>query len=209
MELTIRLIQKKHLPSLSVEDIKGFGSALTEIDKKTGMYFEKAQGGMYRDKMAPELFECMLQSGVYGAGQSLWGPALYGLVKEKEAMIVADQMRSFLTENAISGKVAALFRLNPNVAMQCIRDGKLEPACDFVAWLLARPKFVIKDGVVVTRDGRIVCERPGRTLCVAPPYDPKIEKKIRAHFQESYTVSFDNYAISPEHLAFGEMVPCE
>ena len=75
--------------------------------------------------------------------------------------------------------------------------------------MFARPKFVIKDGVVVACDGRIVCERLGRTLYVAPPYDPEIEKEIRSHFQESYTVSFDNYAISPEHLAFGEMVPCE
>ena len=75
--------------------------------------------------------------------------------------------------------------------------------------MFARPKFVIKDGVVVARDGRIVCERPGRTLYVAPPYDPKIEEEIRAHFQASYTVSFDNYAISPDHLAFGEKVPCE
>jgi formylmethanofuran dehydrogenase subunit A len=75
--------------------------------------------------------------------------------------------------------------------------------------MFARPRYVIKDGVVVARDGRIVCERPGRTLYVAPPYDPKIEEEIRKHFQESYTVSFDNYAISPDHLPLGEMVPCE
>ena len=75
--------------------------------------------------------------------------------------------------------------------------------------MFAHPKFVIKDGVVVARDGRIVCERPGRTLYVSPPYDPKIEKEIRTHFQESYTVSFDNYAISPDHIASGKMIPCE
>ena len=100
-----RLIQTKLLPSLNIEDIEGFGSALTEIDKKTGMYFEKAQGGMYRDKMAPEIIECMLRSGAYGSGQSSWGPALYGLVKENEAMAVADHMRSFLVENEIEGVV--------------------------------------------------------------------------------------------------------
>ena len=100
-----RLIQIKLLPSLSAEDIAGFGSALTEIDKKTGMYFEKAQGGVYRDKVAPEIIEYMLQSGAYGSGQSSWGPALYGLVKENEAMTVADHMRSFLTENEIEGVV--------------------------------------------------------------------------------------------------------
>jgi beta-ribofuranosylaminobenzene 5'-phosphate synthase len=100
-----RLIQIKLLPSLSAEDIEGFGSALTEIDKKTGMYFAKAQGGVYRDKMAPEIIDCMLQSGAYGSGQSSWGPALYGLVIENEAMIVADYMRSFLAEKEIEGVV--------------------------------------------------------------------------------------------------------
>ena len=42
-----RLIKLKLLPSLKDEDIEEFGSALTEIDKKTGMHFEKAQGGVY------------------------------------------------------------------------------------------------------------------------------------------------------------------
>ncbi len=100
-----RLIQIKLLPSLVEEDIEGFGKALTELDTRTGMYFEKAQGGVYREKMAPEIIECMLQLGAYGAGQSSWGPALYGLVKEKESRRVADRMRRFLTQNKIAGDV--------------------------------------------------------------------------------------------------------
>ncbi len=74
--------------------------------------------------------------------------------------------------------------------------------------MFARPRYVIKDGVVVARDGRIVCERPGRILYVAPPYDSKIEKDIRQHFREAYTVSFDNYPILADHLPFGEMISC-
>ena len=75
--------------------------------------------------------------------------------------------------------------------------------------MFARPRYVIKDGVVVVRDGEIVCERPGRTLYVSPPYDPKIETKIRSHFQKSYTVSFDNYPISEDQIHGGEMVPAD
>jgi beta-ribofuranosylaminobenzene 5'-phosphate synthase len=116
-----RLIQIKLLPSLSTEDIEGFGSALTEIDKKTGMYFKKAQGGVYRDKIAPEIIECMLRSGAYGSGQSSWGPALYGLVKENEAMTVADHVRSFLVENEIEG-VVFVSRCNNKGAVVKIRD---------------------------------------------------------------------------------------
>jgi formylmethanofuran dehydrogenase subunit A len=74
--------------------------------------------------------------------------------------------------------------------------------------MFARPRYVIKDGVEVARDGRIVCERPGRILYVAPPYDSKIEQVIRQHFREAYTVSFDNYPILADHLPLGEMIPC-
>jgi formylmethanofuran dehydrogenase subunit A len=74
--------------------------------------------------------------------------------------------------------------------------------------MFARPRYVIKDGVVVARDGRIVCERPGRILYVAPSYDSKIEESIREHFREAYTVSFDNYPILADHLPLGEMIAC-
>ena len=100
-----KLVQGQLLPSFFEEDIEGFGSALTEIDRRTGMYFGKAQGGVYRDKMGKEIIECMLQSGAYGVGQSSWGPTLYGLVKEKESRQIAAHMRHFLTRNNIKGRV--------------------------------------------------------------------------------------------------------
>jgi len=100
-----KLVQGQLLPSFFQEDIQGFGSALTEIDRRTGMYFGKAQGGVYRDKMGKEIIECLLRSGAYGVGQSSWGPTLYGLVKEKESRQIADRMRHFLTGNKIKGRV--------------------------------------------------------------------------------------------------------
>jgi len=74
--------------------------------------------------------------------------------------------------------------------------------------MFAHPRFVLKGGEVVVRDGQIVQERPGRTLHVAPPYDPAIEAHIRAHFEECYTISFDNYPVAPEYLVCGQTVPC-
>ncbi|MDI6726115.1 MAG: amidohydrolase family protein, partial [Smithellaceae bacterium] len=75
--------------------------------------------------------------------------------------------------------------------------------------MFARPLYVLKDGEVVARDGQIVQVKPGRTFYVAPSYDPKIEKEIRAHFQESYSLSFGNYPISPDQLSHGEKVHCK
>jgi formylmethanofuran dehydrogenase subunit A len=74
--------------------------------------------------------------------------------------------------------------------------------------MFARPRYVLKDGEIVVRDGKLVRERPGRTLYVEPPYDPTIETDLRAYFEEYYTMSFDNYPVSFEYLVNGELVPC-
>ncbi len=74
--------------------------------------------------------------------------------------------------------------------------------------MFARPRYVLKDGQVVVRDGRLVRQRPGRTLYVAPPYDRAVEAHIRAHFEACYTVAFDNYPVSSDCLAHGQAVAC-
>jgi len=74
--------------------------------------------------------------------------------------------------------------------------------------MFAHPRYVLKDGEVVVRDGRLVRERPGRTLYVTPPYDAGIEADLRTHFEECYTISFDNYPVAAEYLPHCEVVPC-
>ncbi len=74
--------------------------------------------------------------------------------------------------------------------------------------MFAHPRYVLKDGDVVVRDGRLVHERPGRTLHVTPPYDAGIEADLRAHFEARYTISFDNYPVAAEYSPHREVVPC-
>ena len=75
--------------------------------------------------------------------------------------------------------------------------------------MFAHPRYVLKDGEIVVRDGQLIQERPGRTLHVAPGYDPAIEADLRTHFEECYTISFDNYPVASEYLAQGEEIPCD
>jgi formylmethanofuran dehydrogenase subunit A len=74
--------------------------------------------------------------------------------------------------------------------------------------MFANPYLVLKDGCVVVRDGRIVHGHQGRTLHVAPPYDPGLEKELRAHFEACYTISFDNYPVAPEYVSRSEVIAC-
>jgi formylmethanofuran dehydrogenase subunit A len=72
--------------------------------------------------------------------------------------------------------------------------------------MFARPRYVVKDGVVVVINGTLVRERQGKTLYVAPAYDPGIEADIRQHFRNNYTVSFDNFSVHADHFPHREML---
>lgn len=112
-----RLVQMKLLPALVEEDIKTFGSALTDIDKKTGSYFKKAQGGIYKDTSAEKIIDYMVGAGAYGAGQSSWGPALYGLVEMDKASLLVDKMNAFLRKEKNKGNVFVSYASNNGVSI--------------------------------------------------------------------------------------------
>jgi formylmethanofuran dehydrogenase subunit A len=61
--------------------------------------------------------------------------------------------------------------------------------------MFAMPRYVIKGGRVVVRDGELVEALSGDLLRVAAPHDPAIEDVLRERFEERYTVQFDNYPV--------------
>jgi formylmethanofuran dehydrogenase subunit A len=65
--------------------------------------------------------------------------------------------------------------------------------------MFASPRYVIKDGQVLVEDGHIRQSVFGRTLFVAPGYDPDIETDIRKYFEKYYTIEFENYPVQLEH----------
>jgi beta-ribofuranosylaminobenzene 5'-phosphate synthase len=91
-----RLTMLKLLPALAERDIESFGDALTKIQKITGNYFAQAQGGTYSSPTSTECIEFMKQTGVYGVGQSSWGPALYAVVKQEQAKSTLAKVKAYL-----------------------------------------------------------------------------------------------------------------
>jgi beta-RFAP synthase len=92
-----RLTLMKLLPSIIERDIKSFGEALTSIQRIVGNYFSKVQGGIYSSRIAEEAIAYVLRLGAYGAGQSSWGPAFYGLAHgEERALKLKSALQSFL-----------------------------------------------------------------------------------------------------------------
>lgn len=67
------------LPALVERDLDGFGAALSRVQRLVGDAFAPVQGGTFHPQAAP-LVDALLRLGAAGAGQSSWGPAVYGVV---------------------------------------------------------------------------------------------------------------------------------
>lgn len=94
-----RLVLMKIIPAFIEKDLKVFGEALTEFNKRLGYYWEKYQGGIYCDKIVEKGIEIMIKY-AYSACQSSWGPTFYGILdNSKKAQELVEIFRKFLDEN--------------------------------------------------------------------------------------------------------------
>jgi formylmethanofuran dehydrogenase subunit A len=66
--------------------------------------------------------------------------------------------------------------------------------------MFATPRYVIKGGRVVVRDGGFAETPAGTLLRTSAAYDPAVEDVLRAQFEERYTVRFENYPVSEPWL---------
>jgi beta-ribofuranosylaminobenzene 5'-phosphate synthase len=71
------------LPALVERDLGEFGAALSRLQRLVGETFAPIQGGTFHPR-AGTLVDALLRLGAAGAGQSSWGPAVYGLVGSEQ-----------------------------------------------------------------------------------------------------------------------------
>jgi beta-RFAP synthase len=81
------------LPALAERDVDEFGTALNRLQRLVGDAFASVQGGTFHRQAAP-IVDALLRLGAAGAGQSSWGPAVYGVVgSEREGQEVARRLK--------------------------------------------------------------------------------------------------------------------
>jgi beta-RFAP synthase len=97
VERVAHLVLMSLLPALADADIEAFGTALTAIQEMTGRWFAPVQGGTFAAGLSEELVRRMSEWGASGVGQSSWGPAVYGVVADRDtAERLADRVRALL-----------------------------------------------------------------------------------------------------------------
>jgi beta-RFAP synthase len=87
----------KMLPALVEKDIANFGQALTSIQNMVGDCFSSIQGGRFASPILEKIVGLLLENGAAGAGQSSWGPAVYGVAEGGErAHRIAGRVKNHL-----------------------------------------------------------------------------------------------------------------
>lgn len=75
------LLLLKLIPSIMMRDAKLFGETITRLQMIVGTYFSRYQGGIFCCEETEFLVNSFLKYGAYGAGQSSWGPTVYGIIE--------------------------------------------------------------------------------------------------------------------------------
>ena len=78
-----QLVLTALLPALVERDLAEFGAALSRVQRLVGDSFAPVQGGTFHPQAGP-LVDALLRLGAAGAGQSSWGPAVYGVVGSEQ-----------------------------------------------------------------------------------------------------------------------------
>ncbi len=121
-EEVCRITQLLLMPALLEHDVESFGRALTAIDRKTGAYFSDVQGGVYSHEVTNETVAAMLREGAFGAGQSSWGPAVYGLVRAGQAAMLQSRVGEYLRDNGLGDSVTIAHGRNTRAKVEINRD---------------------------------------------------------------------------------------
>jgi len=99
------LVVREVLPAVAEGDWKTFGAALAEIGRLNGAWYAEQQGGVYRPPVGEIVAELDDSPAVSGAGQSSWGPAVYGVTHADVASEATRAARDALAAAGVDGEV--------------------------------------------------------------------------------------------------------
>jgi beta-ribofuranosylaminobenzene 5'-phosphate synthase len=76
------LLVRRLLPAVANGDAVAFGRAVARLGRLNGAWYADEQGGVYRPPAGDVVDRLSDSPAVHGAGQSSWGPTVYGVTRE-------------------------------------------------------------------------------------------------------------------------------
>jgi beta-ribofuranosylaminobenzene 5'-phosphate synthase len=106
------IVTRRLLPALAEERLSGFGEAVAEIGRLNGAWYADQQGGVYRPPVGGIVESLSVSPAVTGAGQSSWGPAVYGVTDANRAEAAVAAGESALDAAGVGGEVRVVAARN-------------------------------------------------------------------------------------------------
>ncbi|WP_224333987.1 beta-ribofuranosylaminobenzene 5'-phosphate synthase family protein [Haloprofundus halobius] len=98
-------VVREVLPAVAADAPERFGEAVAEIGRLNGAWYADEQGGVYRPPVGELVASLSDAPAVYGAGQSSWGPAVYGVTDATRADAAQEAGEAALASAGIDGEV--------------------------------------------------------------------------------------------------------
>ena len=106
------LVTHRLLPSIAGGNLDAFGSAVAELGRLNGAWYADEQGGVYRPPVGTVVEALAGDPAIDGAGQSSWGPTVYGVTDAERADAARDAARAALAAADVDGEVGVVAARN-------------------------------------------------------------------------------------------------
>lgn len=115
------VVVKRLLPAAAEGDHERFGSAVSEIGRLNGVWYANEQGGTYRPPLGAIIDDLGSHPSITGAGQSSWGPAVYGVTSTARAQAATAAARRALENADVESDVLVCRPRNAGARIESIR----------------------------------------------------------------------------------------
>jgi len=106
------LVTGRLLPAVAGGSLPAFGAAVAELGRLNGAWYADEQGGVYRPPVGSVVDALGDHRAVEGAGQSSWGPTVYGVTDADRADAAREAGREALSAAGVGGTVSVVAPAN-------------------------------------------------------------------------------------------------
>ena len=99
------VVTRRLLPAIAEGAVERFGAAVEEVGRLNGAWYADEQGGVYRPPVGSVVAVLADDPAVFGAGQSSWGPTVYGVTDAERAEAARAAGKRALDEADVDGRV--------------------------------------------------------------------------------------------------------
>ena len=111
------LLTRRLLPAIATRDRRDFGQAAARLGRLNGAWYADEQGGVYRPPAGSIVDALSRAPTVSGAGQSSWGPTVWGLTTDEHAPEAREAGVLALDEAGVEGSVRVVAPRNVGASL--------------------------------------------------------------------------------------------